>query len=76
MTKPPCFKGEQCEKRVVGCHAKCPEWAEWEKIHEAELSQIREAKAEHSSATGFLIDLPRRNKNYVQEQYQRRSRKK
>lgn len=41
MDRPPCY---ECEKRVVGCHAGCGEYASWKKQRQEVLDEIQRKK--------------------------------
>lgn len=41
MDRPPCYG---CEKRVVGCHAGCREYASWKKQRQEMLDEIQRKK--------------------------------
>lgn len=40
--KPPC--GKDCHRRVVGCHAQCPEWDEYVKRRDKEYKKRVDVK--------------------------------
>ena len=58
-TKSPCGF---CTERSVGCHATCEQYAEFQKVHIAEVQTIRKNKAEHLQ-TFWTHD----HKKYAQE---------
>ena len=37
----PCFKKSPCPNRQAGCSNTCPEWAEWERIRQAERERLQ-----------------------------------
>lgn len=46
--KPPCYNEEtktDCSRRRVGCHATCPEWAEFEEWKATDMKRRRKEQA-------------------------------
>ena len=41
--KPPCINdGKPCEKRFIGCHAKCKDFLEWKENRDKKMASIRQ----------------------------------
>lgn len=65
MTLPPC-KG--CERRAMGCHSECSEWAAWKAVHLEEKRKIRSGRNPDAAAHALeIID-----RNYVKSRSKRR----
>lgn len=55
IAKPPCFKCER-EIKEVGCHGKCPDFIQFEKVHKEERENIRKAKEQYRSPRYIMTD--------------------
>lgn len=75
MAKSPCFKCER-EIKKVGCHGKCPEFIQYENVHQEEREKIRKAKEKYRSPRCIMTgqefaNARRRGKNRVFKQRKR-----
>ena len=59
MTKHPC--APNCPKRSAECHAHCPDWAVYEKVHAEEKRALRQIEVGKRDADNFIIEGIRKN---------------
>lgn len=64
----------ECKRRRMGCHAGCEDYTKWRAVHEAELDAIRKKKGERIEADSFELGRWKRDKQYYNEDYERRRR--
>ena len=61
--KPPCTK--TCERRHTGCHAKCPDYIDWDKERkEAKAVARKKYEAEHDTVGYIISEVSKRRRRH------------
>lgn len=60
----PCYRKRPCPDRSAGCHASCPEWAEWERAKAEESRRVYENKRASSYTASKCVESAERSARY------------